>query len=438
MDSIRNKSEHQIAWIGHRGSDALLFSKYKVSDVFSLFGKPPFKCKSVQIDQALGVRKQYTSDNQSEIYPYLPEQLSDPVVIPFRPDNRLISWTKSHNLEVILPNVELTQMLEKKEFANIAPTEIKMLFPKTAYHQIGSVSSFDSMRHKHGIPFILKSNLSVSGNNCYYIRSVQDWNNALQDDLVYPITSWNIVRGVSVNYHLLVDSCTFFVLPSTKQIFDNYDSFRPFQFSGSSINHNPPNKNCGRLTSCFAKYLQSIGYYGVCGLDVVCNDFGAYIVDINPRFQGSSLLVSLNLWDAMGLGIGDCYFLAFENKLKEISERIEKASYTAFRFQEQRFIKHKGDAPLIVNHKLLEGWYRVENQSLKFCCPFSFDDRFPHADILIFDSPEVGTICQHNSCIARVIFTDKSKVSLCQQEEFARLIENTICTDTKQNHILTN
>ena len=83
-----------------------------------------------------------------------------------------------------------------------------------------------------------------------------------------------------------------------------------------------------------AKLLAQNGYRGICGYDFLLKDEAIYLIEINPRYMGSSYLINMVLFENNLPSLFELNDMAFKNdisilKYKDIVWNLE-IPYTTF------------------------------------------------------------------------------------------------------------
>ena len=78
------------------------------------------------------------------------------------------------------------------------------------------------------------------------------------------------------------------------------------------------------------KLIQEKGYRGVMGIDSICYDKEVYFMEINPRFQNSSIVLNKALYEQNLPSLQELHYNCFYNK--PISLRSFDVNYSSYIF----------------------------------------------------------------------------------------------------------
>ncbi|HEU0132986.1 MAG TPA: ATP-grasp domain-containing protein [Mycobacteriales bacterium] len=160
--------------------------------------------------------------------------------------------------------------------------------------------SYRSLASQIGCPFIVKSVVGVSGKTCFRVDSQADLATVRAAARGAQLYGWRIMEGHSLNFHLCIGDEDLQIFEPTVQRFDDSDPLRPYRFTGNTFHiaddvSEHALQGAERELTKLARVLREAGFRGVAGADVVVTEHAQHVVDVNPRFQGSSLPLDLNL-----------------------------------------------------------------------------------------------------------------------------------------------
>ncbi len=202
----------------------------------------------------------------------------------------------------------LTAWLASKRF--LASPEAQSTGVVVAGREIEASTRFAELVRELGCTVYLKEDDTVSGKAVYRISSEEDFER-LRQDTSSPLTCWREVRGESINCHVLIsDGGDVVPLLASRQLLGPGLRGERVRFEGNDFSWS---MTCSQTTTesvhvaaiALGRAIHRKGFRGVCGMDMIVSAGLATIVDLNPRFQGSSLPVSIELetrgWPPIGL-----------------------------------------------------------------------------------------------------------------------------------------
>lgn len=148
-----------------------------------------------------------------------------------------------------------------------------------------------------GNHFVLQSATGSGGLTTHNISSSEDLKGIkLQDDTEYSISAYQ--ENIPMNATLMITSQDIHQLPVSVQLIKNTGNFiycggdfvfpKSFKFNIT--------EQVERNNEIIGRELQKLGYRGICGVDyIICPDGVVKFMELNPRFQGSSFLLSMAL-----------------------------------------------------------------------------------------------------------------------------------------------
>lgn len=150
--------------------------------------------------------------------------------------------------------------------------------------------------------FVIQEANSSGGLGTYLLNS-ENCNQVyqlLKKDNLY-LVSYYASPSFSVNTHVLISDDLIAVLPASVQIIEEYGlnliysgaDFISYQYIEDDLQKKVYSHS--KKVGCL---LQNIGYKGICGVDFIIYNREVYFIEINPRFQASTLLLNIALNEA--------------------------------------------------------------------------------------------------------------------------------------------
>lgn len=161
----------------------------------------------------------------------------------------------------------------------------------------------------------------------------------LNKDVFYLI-SYFAAPSFSINDHILITGNNIVIFPPSLQIIENCQSH--LIYSGADyISYRYIKENHKEKVYHFSKkighLLQKIGYRGICGIDYLVYNDEVYFVEINPRFQASTLLLNIALDEAGLPCMQELQLDAFSGRKPVPLKRIEqlRVNYSLYRYRKE-------------------------------------------------------------------------------------------------------
>ena len=294
------------AWFGHRGSDTVMLTALdpvSISGAF-LYGSaqgtrassPWSRC----LEASTGRESVSSDDLESRTLDLIRDGFSTrrpSRVIPFRSTRRLERWASINGVLVESAQAALVTEVADRRFLTEYASKRGVKVPEAV--QVSTRMGYADLRAEMGSEFIVKGVSGVSGRDCYLVGGEADLAAVRAATGSRELYAWRIVEGRSYNYHFCVGNSWTTVFEPTMQRLAPADRLRPYCFAGNTYKstEGAPAELSGadREIHALARVLRDVGFRGVAGADVVVSGHEHYIVDLNPRFQGSSLILDLNL-----------------------------------------------------------------------------------------------------------------------------------------------
>ena len=282
-------------WVGKRESDILTYHYFDISITFwgSNTNNNHSFCTQNRIKSnygrdftefVIGLLKEFISSNKdieihfyNNVFAYKLMSL-EPIL-----KNYIVNINSKRILDITrhktLSRVWLQNTIDVPKFACLSKSECE-------YKNLTRMYPFYDK-------FIIQKNISGGGDGTYLINDQnckQIISNLGADD-VYLVSPY-YEDNISLSCHLLIDHKSITVFPISRQLL-RYDNNK-IAYCGNKYLDNNDNlavqvKNKAHQIGC---RLMEINYRGICGLDFIFTENRILLVEINPRYQGSSYLIN--------------------------------------------------------------------------------------------------------------------------------------------------
>lgn len=169
--------------------------------------------------------------------------------------------------------------------------------------------------------FIIQKNISSGGKGTYLLTPDDESNilRELENGELYIVSPY-IADAYSINIHVCIsDTCIIefpFSIQITKLVNHKILFCGSDYIAATSISDEIKNKIHVNVKKICA-LLKLLGYKGVLGIDLMVTNQYIYFIEINPRFQGSSLPLSKGLTDNNLPSLYELHLDAFANKISD-------------------------------------------------------------------------------------------------------------------------
>lgn len=151
--------------------------------------------------------------------------------------------------------------------------------------------------------FVVQANESCSGSGTWLLNeeNKNELYKKIENNGFYIVTPY-IQDNISVNIHLVIYKDTFCILPPSVQIIDlenNSFVYNGADFVAFNQIETSLKQKVIAQAKIIGKQLQAINYLGVCGVDFIVTKNDVYFMEINSRFQSSTMALNLAYKDGL-------------------------------------------------------------------------------------------------------------------------------------------
>lgn len=236
-------------------------------------------------------------------------------------------------------NPDFLNLLENKTYSHLWASNIMPVINFT--EMFGKECNYKniSLKFRGKDKYIIQENYSSGGMGTFVLtkENEKDVIKNLDDYKCYMISPY-YEDSYSVNVHIIITNNYVSILPASIQIIENVDN-RLLYKGADFITYRKISASVQQKVSQYAKSigmsLSNMGYVGICGLDLLIHNQDIYFMEINPRFQASSILINRALKDLCLPDLQTIVYNVFNNKCeKELLKKLEtvKINYSTLSF----------------------------------------------------------------------------------------------------------
>ena len=225
--------------------------------------------------------------------------------------------------------------------------------------------------------FVLQEKNGAGGSTTYYVKNKEEYNKIKINNNECCISKY--IKNTPLNITLIISKKDIIYLPVSVQLIKIIDN--KFKYVGGDFaytNNLDINliQTINKYSSTIGLDLQKKGYRGVLGIDYILSGNKIYFMEINPRFQSSSFLISKCLYKYYNTTVAELNYLSLNNKsLPKIDiRRINKSFLNCNEFQS--FENYKCDEAIFNGYfdKNLSSFYRkIFNDSIINSIDFEYE-----------------------------------------------------------------
>lgn len=228
---------------------------------------------------------------------------------------------------VTIDNFELTEFFNNKfktrEF-------VKDIVPVLDYYYLNEDDlNYDFIRNKlKSDKFVIQGETGAGGDSTYLINNENDMK-LINKCSNYCVSKY--LKHLPLNITLIISDEEILSLPISVQLILLTNN--KFKYVGADFEY--ANNLSEDIVLKIREYSIMIGekakqkgYRGIIGIDYILCDGKIYFMEINPRFQSSTFLISLELNDKFSTSVAELHYLAITNKkLKDLKLNNINKSY---------------------------------------------------------------------------------------------------------------
>ena len=217
---------------------------------------------------------------------------------------------------------------------------VKPYVPILDYHWINGVDfSYDNLKKEINCKdFVVQASEGAGGNTTFFIDENNSNEIQIYKDSIYCFSEYK--KHIPLNTTLIIGEYDVIILPTSIQLIKVTDN--KFKYVGGDFiasqtikkdvltKINSYNKKIGNI-------VKKIGYRGILGIDyILCENDAVYFMEINPRFQSSSFLISQYLEKEFDISIAELHYSAIKHqRIKKFKfDKIDKCFLNCNRDQE--------------------------------------------------------------------------------------------------------
>lgn len=329
--------QHNIYWSGPRESDCD-YTGSLFSGSVTFFGSD--KNGNVSYCGNSASRIDHNVDNEDASC-FVRDHLKS--IIENDPDCRIMYYNPNYAFDldneidrrIICRNDRgLMEMLnDKLRFRSFAEGIVPMLPMKLLR---GAECTYDSLKERNGFgefnDFVIQEKNASGGHGTFLMRNgdVNRIREKLTDDEAYIVTGY-IAENISVNVHAVIFDDDILLFPASIQVIRYQDGrllYRGGDFDAYEQIDGGRREKFTAETRKLLRQIQQKGYRGVIGIDGLFDGDRLYIVEVNNRFQGSSILVNKKLYENNLPSLQELTIKAFEHEepVSSIQKQLDAMS----------------------------------------------------------------------------------------------------------------
>jgi glutathione synthase/RimK-type ligase-like ATP-grasp enzyme len=339
--------------------------------------------------------------------------------LPYAPSLGLEKFIQKYNLanlKILANSSKMRDKFEDKIRTRALLQNLGITVPSGEVSRIDSLD-FNELKNKYGLPFVIQLPFGTSGSGTRFIFDkfgLDEFSiEVARNEKAYAIVA-KYVHGVPMNANAVIWDGEVILSPPS------------FQVIGPSECSNHSEAYCGndyaaaakldfqvktRISSMFltlGKHLSNTGYKGIFGIDFILTDNEVVAIEINPRFQGSTQLMTLGQIQAgidpiVRFHVLSCLGIIRKERLER--NYLELSSNSSIGFS-SIILHNLSTSESTVGKMIRSGIYRLERGRLIYLrtainiLDLKADDEF----LITAGVPLVGTRVWPNVLVCKILF----------------------------------
>ncbi|MCI6254022.1 ATP-grasp domain-containing protein [Eubacterium coprostanoligenes] len=315
-------------WVGKRESDILTYNYFDYSITF--YGSNVGNNKSFCIQHR--INSSYSQDYISFILKNLKEILSDKKNYEIHFYNNVLAYKVVNlfpEIEKYIVNLNALSVLNSLRHKTLSRLWLCNCIDTPAFCLLSKKEcTISNLKKKFGsqyTSFVIQKNYSAGGTGTYLMCDNNQYEIADKlDEIELYLASPFYHPNQSYSCHAMIDNEKCVIFPISRQNF--YTENNKLEYIGNTYIdiHSKLSVNIKNSATKICKKLQSIGYRGICGFDFISTNHRILLVEINPRYQGSSFVINASLHDNRLPSLFELNNMCFTNGIpNEFAFRIE-------------------------------------------------------------------------------------------------------------------
>jgi len=261
-----------------------------------------------------------------------------------------INIVKSNNSEIV---DFLNDKFKTREF-------VKDIVPIMDYYYVKESMNYQQLKDKIGSEkFVIQYPTGAGGDGTILVEKEEDFRFLNKDIKTYCVSKY--VKHLPLNITLIIGDKDIIILPISIQLIkldDNKFKYVGGDFCIKSKLEDGIVKQIEKYSLHIAEKIKEKGYRGILGIDfILCDKNKILFMEINPRFQASSFLISLFLQKEFGTTVAELHYSAMTGKkLKKVY--LENINQSFVNCNNKNHFDNISDFELITN-----GYFADNNSS---------------------------------------------------------------------------
>ncbi|UCD91169.1 MAG: ATP-grasp domain-containing protein [Desulfobacterales bacterium] len=332
------------AWVGQRGIDAFTIQDFApVEAVFCCdYGEGYSKLwgneSLFSVEKDLGRRENWGNQDLEKLWEGVTRERIDRYIENVQAPINTVCYRsievleKDRRFRVLAPSIALKDRFDNKFYQLELFARLGIKTPTTFVRQLGEMSFTETSDYLDG-PFVVQPPVGSSGENTYIIKDRIEFDRVKEilgpDQHVkvskyLPVPSLN---GHCVVLHTRKGLHAMAVCPSVQIVGAHHCTNRAEIYCGNDFTAASSISEAVRENICtimedVGLYMGRKGFLGIFGMDFLLDDDQVLALEINPRFQGSTMLLSLLQLEREEVPLAALHVMQFMGLVEGLSQEF--------------------------------------------------------------------------------------------------------------------
>jgi len=391
LKNTLDKSQGTWAWVGQRGIDTYTINDFvPVEAVFCCdFGEEysslwPRECL-FSVEKDLGKRENWGNHDLERLWEEPIRKRIETYINTAKAPIHTVCYRSIGFLEndrrfrVLAPPIALKDMFDDKLRQLELFAELGVKTPKTLVCRLDETTYSEASEYLDG-PLVVQPPVGSSGENTYFVSNAVDFE-GVRDVLgtgqyvklskYMPVPSLN---GHCVNLRTSEGLRSIAVCPSVQIVGIRGCTRRDEIYCGNDFAAAERVPKSVREEVCdimekIGLFMGSKGFLGIFGMDFLLNGDEVLALEINPRFQGSTMLLSLLQMDRKEIPVSALHVMQFMGLTEAFSQELFEQLRTMYRipYPGAHLIVHSlEDKPCCIEHNMKAGIYALVDETIEW------------------------------------------------------------------------
>jgi predicted ATP-grasp superfamily ATP-dependent carboligase len=298
------------SWWGQRAHDALGLNylidfDYIICCDWGEDIKELWNDKVTSLEKLNSIRKNYSNN---DINNFLKSNLKEEIIEKLKNGSNCIMYRSINELEKLSSKNKKIRILS-------APVKLKNFFDnkilfREKIFEIGLKAipgeiirmnevNYDYLKENYGNKLVLKYPSASSGSKTYLISNADTYNKIKTIYKAEPVIAEKFMKGFSVNINAVIGereniiSAPSMQIIGIKSLIEGEFGFAGNDFSAVKFISKDIRNEMQFMITNLMNWMRNSGFRGMMGIDFLVSDGDVYPVEINPRFQNSTSLLTL-------------------------------------------------------------------------------------------------------------------------------------------------